>query len=139
MQQLLLAEASEVQNHNFAVADVQDVVREAVDYLQCMAQAADVHLTSTDKTGATLWSADRGALFILLENLLENAIQHAPRGTRMSVEVDATTLTVRDRGTGVEQEQLSKMFVRFWRGAHRREYSAGLGLAICQKSLKYPN
>jgi signal transduction histidine kinase len=55
----------------------------------------------------------------LLKNLLENAIQHAPRGMEMSVEVDATTLTVRVRGTGVDQEQLSKMFVCFWLDAHR--------------------
>jgi len=132
-QLLLLAEASEVQNYNFAIVEIQDVVKEAVDYLQRMAQAADIRLTVVEKTAGTQWSTDRGALFILLKNLLENAIQHAPKGTEVSVDIDATSLTVRDRGPGLDQEQLSQIFIRFWRGAHRRDHGAGLGLAICKE------
>lgn len=79
------------------------------------------------------WLADRGALFTLFKNLLENAIQHAPRGTEVRVEVDAAAVSVRDRGPGVTPEQRSQMFSRFWRGAHRRDHGAGLGLAICQE------
>jgi signal transduction histidine kinase len=81
----------------------------------------------------TRWLADRGALFTLLKNLLENAIQHAPRGTDVQVEVDATAVSVRDWGPGVPPGQVSQMFARFWRGAHRRDHGAGLGLAICQE------
>jgi len=40
---------------------------------------------------------------------------------------------LRDRGSGLAQEQLSKIFVCFWRGAHRRDLGAGLGLAICKE------
>lgn len=135
-QLLLLAEASEAQNYHFGLVDVQDVARETVDYLQRMAQAAGVRLAApgaTEAKASTLWQADRGALFVLLKNLLENAIQHAPQGTEVSVELDATTLTVRDRGSGASEEQVARMFVRFWRGAHRRDHGAGLGLAICQE------
>jgi len=132
-QLLLLAEASEMQNYDFVAVDVRDVVQEAVDYLQRMTQATDVRLTISDKKVRTDWLADRGALFILLKNLLENAIQHAPIGTEVSVDIDATSLTVRDRGPGLAQEQLSQIFVRFWRGTHRRDHGAGLGLAICKE------
>ncbi|WP_431262384.1 sensor histidine kinase [Roseateles chitinivorans] len=79
------------------------------------------------------WDADRGALFTLLKNLLENAIQHAPAGSLVSVEIEADRLSVRDRGPGVTPHQLSRIFGRFWRGAHRRDHGAGLGLAICQE------
>ncbi len=30
-------------------------------------------------------------------------------------------------------EHLSMLFTRFWRGAHRRDHGAGLGLAICHE------
>ncbi|WP_431103942.1 HAMP domain-containing sensor histidine kinase [Roseateles noduli] len=80
-----------------------------------------------------MWDADRAALFTLLKNLLENAIQHAPAGSLVSVEIEADRLSVRDRGPGVTPLQLSRMFARFWRGAHRRDHGAGLGLAICQE------
>ncbi|SHI24557.1 sensor histidine kinase [Pollutimonas bauzanensis] len=132
-QLLLLAEASEAQSYRYTAVDVQEVAKEAASYLQRMADAADVHLVTFDSTSGAQWLADRGALFTLLKNLLENAIEHAPRGTEVRVEVSASAVSVRDWGPGVNQEPLSQIFSRFWRGAHRRDHGAGLGLAICQE------
>ena len=132
-QLLLLAETSEAQNYVFAMVDLPDVARETVAYLQRMAEAADVRLAVHDDATGVKWRADRAALFTLLKNLLENAIQHAPAGTTVNLSVGANALTVRDRGPGVEPEQLQLLFVRFWRGAHRRDHGAGLGLAICEE------
>jgi signal transduction histidine kinase len=134
VQQLLhLAEASEGQNYNFTAVDVQDVANEAARYLQRMADAAGVNLATPSSAAGVQWRADRGALFTLLKNLLENAIEHAPRGTEVRVEVSAAAVSVRDRGPGVNQDQLPLIFSRFWRGAHRRDHGAGLGLAICRE------
>lgn len=44
-----------------------------------------------------------------------------------------STLSVRDWGPGVPLDQLAHIFRRFWRGPHRRDQGAGLGLAICQE------
>lgn len=132
-QLLLLAEASEEQNYDFAIIDVHEVAGDVVAYLQRMAEAANVRVALSGSASGARWKADRGALFTLLKNLLENAIQHAPRGTLVRVEVDAATVVVRDSGPGVEPQDLSQMFSRFWRGAHRRDQGAGLGLAICRE------
>lgn len=134
VQQLLhLAEASEVQNYRPTVVDVHEVVQEAAGFLQRMADAAGVRLELPEPGVGVRWTADRGALFTLLKNLLENAIQHTPPGTLVSVDIEATALSVRDWGPGVAQDQLPRIFTRFWRGAHRRDEGAGLGLAICQE------
>lgn len=134
VQQLLhLAEASEVQNYSFKEVDVQEVVKEGVAYLERMAKAAGVHLLVQLHGEAVHWTADRGALFTVLKNLMENAIQHAPRGTNVAVEVGAEAMAVRDWGPGADPAQLLMMFTRFWRGPHRRDHGAGLGLAICQE------
>ena len=98
-----------------------------------MADAAKVRLELPAQTVAVHWLGDRGALFTLLKNLLENAIQHAPAGTAVSVEVDATSMTVRDWGPGMPEDQVASIFARFWRGPHRRDKGAGLGLTICQE------
>ncbi|BBH33395.1 Signal transduction histidine kinase [Pseudomonas sp. 43mfcvi1.1] len=133
-QLLLLAEASEVQNYSLAAVNTLDVANEAIFYLRRMADAAGVRLILVNSTAALcLWQADRSALFTLLKNLLENAIQHAPRGTEVHVTLDENSLTVRDWGAGVGPEQLSQVFARFWRGSHRRDHGAGLGLTICQE------
>lgn len=132
-QLLLLAEASEVQSYSFADLDVAEVAKEAVSYLQRKADTAGVRLATSVAGSGVRWLADRGALFTLLKNLLENAIEHSPRGTDVLMEVSSTTISVRDQGPGVSEEQLARIFARFWRGAHRRDHGAGLGLAICQE------
>jgi signal transduction histidine kinase len=132
-QLLLLAEASEEQNYIFAMIDPRAVCGEAVGYLRRMADAANVRLTLREDGPAAPWRADPATLFTLLKNLLENAIQHAPEGTEVCVTVGAEALTVRDSGPGVAPEQMARMFERFWRGAHRRDHGAGLGLSICQE------
>lgn len=131
-QLLLLAEASEAHNYDFANVQVQEVAGEAAAYLQRMAEAAGVCLT-VSSAGNIEWKADRGALFTLLKNLLENAIQHAPTATTVEVEVQRDALTVRDCGPGLDPAQLPLLFERFWRAADRRDHGAGLGLSICQE------
>ncbi|WP_417355767.1 ATP-binding protein [Gallaecimonas pentaromativorans] len=69
----------------------------------------------------------------LLKNLLENAIEHAPPHSQVQVALLPHELSVRDWGAGVDESQLPHLFERFWRGAHRRDRGAGLGLAICQE------
>ncbi|WP_229491662.1 HAMP domain-containing sensor histidine kinase [Massilia sp. HP4] len=132
-QLLLLAEASEATNYDFGTVRVREAADEAVGYLQRMAEAARVELAVSAQDDALAWRADRGALFTLLKNLLENAIEHAPAGSIVSVEIAADTLCVRDQGPGVDAAQLALLFERFWRGPHRRDHGAGLGLSICHE------
>jgi two-component system, OmpR family, sensor histidine kinase QseC len=132
VQQLLhLAEASEPQNYLFEHVDAGSLAREAAKYLERLAQQQGVELQVLIEPETTLWRADRGALFTLLKNLLENAIQHSDAGAVVQLRVGLTTLTVRDEGTGVAPEDLPKLFTRFWRDARRRDVGAGLGLSIC--------
>lgn len=132
-QLLLLAEASEAHNYQMGETRADEVAREAAAYLQRRAETAGVQLTVAAPEGGVRWTADRGALFTLLKNLLENAIEHAPAGSTVDVEVAAQGLAVRDQGPGVAADQLPLLFARFWRGPHRRDLGAGLGLAICQE------
>lgn len=132
-QLLLLAEASERQNYKFIRVNVPQQVTEAIAYLQRMADAAQVTFNLELHAPDIISQADKGALFTLLKNLLENAIQHAPAGSAVSVDVFSDNITVRDRGPGIEDAQLPKLFDRFWRGAHKRDTGAGLGLTICRE------
>lgn len=134
VQQLLhLAEASESRNYTFAPVELESLIREVVSYSERLASQHGLKLRVDVERGATLAHADRGALFTLLKNLLENAIQHSRPGDTVSLHATATHLSVRDEGPGIPPEDLPKIFTRFWRGRHRRDLGAGLGLSICRE------
>lgn len=132
-QLLLLAEASGVRHYNLTNVCVREVADEAIGYLRRVADAAGVHTSVSATADRVEWKADRAALFTLLKNLLENAVQHAPERTAIDVEIRRDSISVRDRGPGVDTAQLPLLFDRFWRGEHRRDHGAGLGLSICQE------
>ena len=132
-QLLHLAEVSEARNFQMAELDMGGVAGEAVAFLQRLALRGNVHLDLRVAEALAPRRADRGAVFVLLKNLIENAIQHSPSGAVVTVDVRANGLSVRDEGEGIPPEHLPELFKRFWRGAARRDTGAGLGLAICHE------
>ena len=134
-QLLQLAEVSEPRNYVFEPVDVESVAGEVTGYLGRLAErrAVRLELDLSAPAGPLQLQADRSALFILLKNLVENALQHTPAGAAVRVKADAEGLSVQDEGSGIADEHLPKLFTRFWRGPQRRDEGAGLGLAICQE------
>lgn len=130
-QLLLLAEASEPQNYRMEQIDPRSAARDVFDFLERIAEQRGITLGMQLSQSAIFWKADRGALFTLLKNLLENAIQHSPQDGIVKLLVTDSGFCVTDEGAGVEEANLSHIFDRFWRGEERREQGAGLGLAIC--------
>jgi signal transduction histidine kinase len=132
-QLLHLAEASETQNYVFAFIDVAVVAEDVADYLRRLAEAREVYVDIRCGPAIPALQADRGALFMLLKNLVENAIQHSPVGGIVAITLDRDHLCIRDEGPGIADEDLPKLFTRFWRGTTRRNDGAGLGLSICKE------
>ncbi|MEP6502697.1 MAG: ATP-binding protein [Betaproteobacteria bacterium] len=132
-QLLHLAEVSEAGNYEFEPVDLAAAAGEATAFLQRLAQRAGVHLELRAPQALAPRRADRGAVFVLLKNLVENAIQHSPQGACVTIALDAAGLALRDEGEGIAPEHLPDLFKRFWRGPARRDSGAGLGLAICHE------
>lgn len=132
-QLLMLAEVSEPQNYRMEAIDPRGTLQEVFDYMGRVAERHGVLLGLRMADDLRQWQADRGALFTLMKNLLENAIQHSPPGGVVVLAVQADRCVVRDEGLGVPEEHLRRLFERFWRGPERREEGAGLGLSICRE------
>jgi two-component system, OmpR family, sensor histidine kinase SenX3 len=74
-------------------------------------------------------------------NLLDNAVKYSPDGVHIAVELRAldeeddgkVVLRVRDQGVGIPQDELKRIFKRFYRVRQRprsRVKGTGLGLFI---------
>jgi two-component system, OmpR family, phosphate regulon sensor histidine kinase PhoR len=68
---------------------------------------------------------------VLASNLAENAVRYAGPGATLTLSVSPATLTASDDGTGVNDEDLPRLFERFYRADRARaSRGTGLGLAI---------
>ncbi len=131
-QLLHLAEVSEGHNYTFAPIDLLTVIDDATDYLSRLAEQHNVRLiVDVADAAPEQVDADASAVFVLVKNLLENAIHHSPPGSSVMVKVQGDGFSVCDAGPGVAPAHRSLLFKRFWRGAPKDSEGAGLGLAIC--------
>jgi signal transduction histidine kinase len=133
---LELARAERATGVPDAVA-VAGVVDGRVDAWAALAAERDVELATDVEPGLVVRSVP-GRLEQVLDNLLANALDVAPRESTVSVAAsrrpDGVALEVRDAGPGMTPEQRDRAFDRFWRptGADR-DGGSGLGLAIVQR------
>nr|WP_240956035.1 HAMP domain-containing sensor histidine kinase [Wenzhouxiangella sp. XN79A] len=73
--------------------------------------------------------APERVLGIIFHNLLRNALTFTEQGT-VSIHIDAHSVTVRDTGCGMTEEDLERAFEPFYRAHDRSNEGYGLGLAI---------
>jgi signal transduction histidine kinase len=97
----------------------------------------DVAVT-VEPPGATA-EGDPQRVHQVVANLLDNAVRHSPPGgtveLRASRDKAGVTIEVSDEGPGIDEQERSKVFERFYRADSARSTNdggAGLGLAIAQ-------
>jgi signal transduction histidine kinase len=123
------------------VDGVVDVYENAVAALADIAPIAamrDVRLALEGRCGPARGAA--APLRLVLANLLENAVKHAPPGTEVRVELSDTPkgcmVAVTDQGPGIPEADRKFVFERFYRGAGERGPGSGLGLAIAKEASR---
>jgi two-component system sensor histidine kinase SenX3 len=115
---------------------VQDLIREAIDQTQVTADSRQIVVTNSgDVDGLIL--GDREQLIMAIQNLIENAINYSPEGTKVTVtskvEDGIVDISVTDQGIGIPDVDLDRIFERFYRvdpARSRLTGGTGLGLSI---------
>ena len=127
---LLLARADANRQLPHEPTDVSHVLVEVAAEL---GPVSDGHHLTVDADDAVV-DGTRDELYRMTLNLVENAIRHTPKGTRIRATVGRdngdVVLAVQDDGPGVAPELRDHIFERFVRGAGDRGSSSGLGLSI---------
>jgi signal transduction histidine kinase len=122
-----------------ATTELTSTCEAAMARIRSLADERDVAL-EFEGPGAIQMLADPEDLELIWLNLLENAVQYSPPGSKVKIRVQANSdsvaqISVIDSGPGIPASELPHVFERFHRGDPSRSRSTGgfgLGLAICK-------
>jgi len=122
---------------NFRRFALNDLIQQAMDGIQPVADAADITLVNEADT-ATL-DVDPDRILQVITNLLSNAVKFSPADSIVTITLrsgsQGITISVIDRGRGIPADKLESIFDRFQQvdaADSRQKGGTGLGLAICR-------
>lgn len=118
--------------------DLAELARREIESLRAVSALRNITLGL--ECGPLLCYADEDLIGRTLSNLLLNALEHAPDGTKIEVGIarDAggdTLVSVTDRGSGVPDEFKERIFDKFFQveeGVKHGKATTGLGLTFCK-------
>ncbi|MGA7614694.1 MAG: ATP-binding protein [Thermoanaerobaculia bacterium] len=136
-----LLEYGKTWSMNLARGTLDPVVDQAMELCEPLARSHSITFSGGGTFDGELILIDPVRLVQVFQNLITNAIQHSPEGTRVDIERrvsrdrDRTWLVceVLDRGNGFREEDLSRIFQPFFT---RRRGGTGLGLSIVQRIVE---
>ncbi len=121
---------------------VADLLGDVANVMQTLAEQAGVTLSVEVPEDDLRVTADRDRVVQVLLSFTDNALKHSPSGTAIHLyakrEGDAIRLGVADEGPGIEPEEVSRVFERFYRtdAARSGHGGTGLGLAIAKEIVE---
>ncbi len=83
---------------------------------------------------------DRMLLKLAVNNLLDNAVKYSPKEAAVKVRLflneAGTTIEIVDEGEGIVEDELNKIFQKYYRGAKSQAKGTGLGLYVTRQIVK---
>jgi two-component system, OmpR family, sensor histidine kinase CpxA len=121
--------------------DLIDLIQNIVDDTEVEGQEAG-NTICLNGPSTLMLNADGGLLQGAIENVVRNAVRYAPPQTVIDVTIaevpNAVAIVIRDRGPGVPDAVLEKLFQPFYRvedGRSTDSGTGGIGLAIAHRSV----
>ncbi len=135
---LSLAESEhELPARVLAPVNVAELIGELSEDLKALAASKDIKIACTVDDSTLSLKARKEDLKLILSNVSKNAIAYSRAGAAVSVHAsrigNRIQFEIRDTGIGISEDELPKIFDRFWRSDKARSYTSGgngLGLAI---------
>ncbi len=116
--------------------DLGEVVAAARERVAEVAEARQIEIVAAGADGVSVLG-DLGQLTTAIGNLVENAVNYSPDRTKVVVSVrvegELAEVSVTDQGVGIPDQDLNRIFERFYRvdpARSRITGGTGLGLAI---------
>lgn len=127
--------------------DIIDLIQNVFDLLEMKAQHQKVTLTFDKSYKSKFAFADKERIRQVITNLLVNAIKYSKEKGTVEVSIEELTannylIRITDNGIGIKQEELTRIFERFYRvdkSGSRERGGSGLGLAIVKHIIEAHN
>ena len=122
-------------------SDPCEILKKGSERLRLQAERAGLTLAVECKEGLPQISADPPRLEQVLVNLIHNAVKFTPRGGSILVSAkqadEVVEFSVQDTGVGIAEENIGRIFERFYKTDPARNKSGtGLGLAIAKHMVE---
>lgn len=123
--------------------NIQELAAEVIESLEIQAQERKINLYEYAASGQYLVYADKFRIRQVLTNLVYNSIKYGKEGGYTKIRLTDTggkiIVEVADNGIGIAEENLSRIFERFFRAEKSRSRDSGgsgLGLSICKHIIE---
>jgi signal transduction histidine kinase len=128
------ARPHELNIHEF---DIKEIINKNIDFLRPEIDKKRINVESNLDSRSYMIEADQDLLHRVLMNLILNSIQSMPESGTIQVNVGeekgAYSIRIKDNGSGISDENISKIFNPFFT---TKERGSGLGLPIVRKIIE---
>ena len=142
LQELALAEAGQLKIER-EPTDLAALIERTVNSVAARAALDDITIVQDLTVDLPPVSTDPQRMGQVLFNLLDNALRYSPPASTITVRArtmeEVIQVDVMDQGTGLDSDELSLVFERFYRGDKARSRvtgGAGLGLTIVKQLVE---
>src|SRR3990172_3370275 len=115
------------------LVEIGGAIERACEKVRKLAKARGITLKTQVDAAFGLLRINRENLIWILEELIQNAVEHSENGTTITIRAnrfeDRHEIAVMDQGRGIAPENLSKIFVPFYT---TKEDGTGLALSVCR-------
>jgi len=123
---------------------LDEVVGETINAMQSVAKKKRIRLVEQSSRSIPPVSADKSLITQALTKLIDNAVRYSSERTTVTVstvlEAESVSVIVEDRGYGVPQDSLDRIWEKFYRvardGQEKDEESTGLGLSFVKEVIE---
>jgi len=129
-------------NLDLDYVNIGALVQDLYDFFLPMAQEKKLQVTCDVCDGAVV-QTDKTRMAQVVSNLLENAVKFTPEDGSIHIGLERNSsfveLRVRDSGVGIAEQDLERIFKRFYQADEARSGSGrgtGLGLQICGRIVE---
>ena len=121
---------------------IKDIVDEVVKNLSTLCDLRNIKIITKYKENAQIicdfrWQVEA------FSNIIKNCIEHSKDNSNILIEVDENNVysqvVIRDNGTGIDKEDLTHIFERFYKGKNSSNESCGIGLSLAKSIIEKSN